>query len=218
METAGGVFRTRIGAAIQLTLVLIAIEGALWSRGVTQRYWFLAALAVIGLIVLISRPRAQDLGVGLQGIKQTSWIIPLALVVCSAFVVASVMFGTFGPLYGNMPVSWHAIFYAIWALEQQFILNAIFYRGFENLFGNGNLAVVITAALFALVHIPNPVLMPATFLGGLLFVEAFRRWRNIYPLAIAHAIFGLTLAVTFPDHWIRHMRVGLGFLTFHARG
>jgi hypothetical protein len=60
--------------------------------------------------------------------------------------------------------------------------------------------------------------MPATFIGGLFFVELFRRFRNIYPLAVAHAMLGLTLAITIPDDWLRHMRVGLGFFHFHPQG
>ena len=70
--------------------------------------------------------------------------------------------------------------------------------------------------LFSFVHIPNPVLVPATLIGGMFFVEAFRRWRNIYPLGIAHAALGLSLAIAVPDSWMHHMRVGLSFLRFHA--
>jgi Type II CAAX prenyl endopeptidase Rce1-like len=218
VETVAVAPNRRVWNILQIAAVLITIEGALWSQGKSQGKWFVVAFATLIAAVLLNRPKVRDLGVGLRGIGGAAWVIPLAFVVCAATIGLAIWFGTFTPLYGRRPVYWHAIFYAIWALEQQFILNSFFYKRFESLLGNTTLTVAVTAALFAFVHLPNPVLMPATFLGGLLFVEAFRRWRNIYPLAIAHAMFGLTLAVTFPDHWIRHMRVGLAFFTFHPHG
>ncbi|MGZ4788565.1 MAG: CPBP family glutamic-type intramembrane protease [Terriglobales bacterium] len=209
---------SRFWSIFQMVLLLVTMEGALWSEGATQVRWYLAALVVLAGCVLLSHPRADELGISLHGIRDTAWVIPFALVICAASVFAAAKLGTLSLLYGPKPVYWHSIFYAIWALEQQFILNSFFYNRFELLLGNTMSAVFTTALLFSLMHIPNPVLVPATFLGGLLFVESFRRWRNIYPLAIAHAMFGLTLAITFPTHWIRHMRVGLGFLRFHVQG
>lgn len=201
-----------------MVAVLVTMEGALWSQGRHQARWYLAAVVVLIISVLFSHPRARELGIGWQGIKGSAWTIPLAALICGIGVLIADQFGTLSILYGSKPVYWHSIFYAIWALEQQFILNSFFYKRFESLLGDTTIAVVITALLFALVHIPNPVLVPATFLGGIFFVETFRRWRNIYPIAIAHAMFGLTLAITIPDNWIRHMRVGLGFLKFKMHG
>ena len=198
--------------------LLVTMEGALWSQGQDQLRWYLAALVVLIVSVAVSRPHIHELGLGWRGIRGAAWIIPLAAVVSGIAILIAARFGTLSVLYGPRPVYWHSIFYAIWALEQQFILNSFFYKRFESLLGDTTVAVVVTALLFSLVHIPNPVLVPATFLGGILFVETFRRWRNIYPIAVAHAMFGLTLAITIPDSWIRHMRVGLGFLRFKIQG
>ena len=209
---------SRFWSIFQIVVLLVTMEGALWTEGTTQVHWYLAAIVVLLICVLLSHPRVRALGIGLNGLRGAAWIVPLTLLICGAAVAIAAKLGTLSILYGPKPVYWHSIFYAIWALEQQFILNSFFYKRFEHLLGDTAAAVVVTALLFSLVHIPNPVLVPATFLGGLLFVETFRRWRNIYPLAIAHAMFGLTLAITIPSHWIRHMRVGLGFLRFHVRG
>jgi hypothetical protein len=200
---------------VQLSAVLLTIEGALWTHGRAQAYWFVIAFTTLILCIVLSRPNVRDLGIGFNGILGASIAIPVALAFSFAALLAAYYWGTLRVLYGSSPVSWHAIFYAIWAFEQQFILNSFFYKRFEWLLGTGLSSMVLTAALFSLVHIPNPVLMPATFIGGLFFVAVFRRWRNIYPLAIAHAIMGLTLAITIPDNWIRHMRVGIGYFRFH---
>jgi len=53
--------------------------------------------------------------------------------------------------------------------------------------------------------------------AGLAFCELFRRYRNIYTLAIAQAILGMCLAAAVPDAWHHHMRVGIGYLSWIGR-
>ena len=73
-------------------------------------------------------------------------------------------------------------------------------------------AVVISAILFAIAHIPNPLLVPVTLVWGAISSVVFLRYRNLYALALAHAIFGMCIAVTVPNRIHRHMRAldGLG--------
>lgn len=206
-------------AVVQILLVLGTIECTLWTEGPAQARWFAVAAGTLIACVLWSRPNLHELGLDLKGFGGAAAIaIPITLIVCSGALVLAWSEGTLRALYGKQDPSWHVLLYAMWALEQQFILNSFFYRRFEFLLGNGTKALVITALLFSLVHIPNPVLVPLTLVGGLFFVELFRRFRNIYPLAIAHAILGITIALTVPDDWLRHMRVGLGFYRFHTHG
>jgi len=51
------------------------------------------------------------------------------------------------------------------------------------------------------------------FLACLLFL----RYRNLYPLAMAHAILGITIAITIPGAVDHNMRVGLGYLHYSPR-
>lgn len=205
-------------SVVQLLLVLGTIEATLWTEGKTQLRWYVVATATLVLCVAWSRPRVSELGVGWRGFLGACWVLPVAAAVSSAIILLAWQAGTLRVLYGRQPVYLHGTGYAIWALEQQFILNSFFYRRFETLIGENARALVATAVLFSLVHIPNPVLVPATLVAGLFFVAAFQKFRNIYPLAVAHALLGLTLAMTVPDHWIHHMRVGLGFFRFHVQG
>jgi hypothetical protein len=55
-----------------------------------------------------------------------------------------------------------------------------------------------------------------SFCGGVLFCKMFRRWRNLYPLGIIHGALGLTIAASFADKWLHHMRVGIGYLLIHS--
>jgi membrane protease YdiL (CAAX protease family) len=69
-------------------------------------------------------------------------------------------------------------------------------------------AIIGTTVMFSLAHVPNAVLVPATAIMGLGFVWLFSRYRNIYPLAIAHAVLGIVLAISLPEHTTHFMRVG----------
>jgi hypothetical protein len=198
--------------------MLLLMEGALWTRGRTQEYWFLSAVTALIVCVLFTQPKANELGVGFRGMVGASIAIPISLTFSAIAIFVAWQVGTLRMVNGTVVVPWRSFFYAIWALEQEFILNAFFYRRFEWLMGRTTGSLLLTALLFSLVHLPNPVLVPATFLGGVFFVAIFRRFRNIYPLAIAHAVLGLTIGMVFPDHLIRHMRVGIGFIHFHLRG
>jgi len=54
-----------------------------------------------------------------------------------------------------------------------------------------------------------------TLVWGFASCLVFLRYRNLYPLAIAHAIFGISIAITVPGPVVRNMRVGLGYLRYH---
>ena len=51
---------------------------------------------------------------------------------------------------------------------------------------------------------------------GLTACLVFIRSRNVYPLAIAHAIFGICVAITIPASVLHNMRVGLGYLKYRS--
>ena len=103
--------------------------------------------------------------------------------------------------------------YAIWSLQQEFILQSFFFVRLESALG-GRHAAVRAALLFCIAHVPSPLLTVLGFIGGLIFCELFRRYRNLYPLGVVHAVLGLTIAATLPDSLLHHMRVGLGYLLY----
>ena len=72
----------------------------------------------------------------------------------------------------------------------------------------------MASLLFALAHLPNPILAPITLIWGFAACLLFLRYRNLYPLMIAHAILGITIAVAIPGPVVHNMRVGLGYVTY----
>lgn len=75
---------------------------------------------------------------------------------------------------------------------------------------------LMAGALFALLHWPNPVLVPLTLIGGALMAWVFGKQRNILPLTLWQTILGSLVWWAFPIAWHHSMRVGPGFYQFHA--
>jgi membrane protease YdiL (CAAX protease family) len=150
------------------------------------------------------------------GLASSMWVVLAALLVSTGAVVVSTHLGTL-----RHPIStrsWVMTFggYTVWSFVQQFLLQGFFLFRLLRLLPRREWAALAAAIMFALAHLPNPILTPVTFIWGLCACFVFLRCRNVYPLALAHAILGITVAVTIPGPVVHNMRVGLGYLRYHA--
>lgn len=169
----------------------------------------LAAFCVVWLTVR-SRYSVRELGVA-QSRSGLATILAVGSLMLGTIVVAGLLMHDLGPA---QPVPWRRAWqYAIWSLQQEFILQSFFFVRLESVLGSRR-AAVPAALLFCIAHFPNPVLTVLSFIGGLAFCELFRRYRNIFPLGLVHAALGLTIAASLPDSLLHHMRVGLGYLLY----
>jgi membrane protease YdiL (CAAX protease family) len=199
---------------LQLAVAFALIEAALWTPiGVLGAIWVALALSCILLSSWTSDYSAKDMGLVFPQVRGAVQILAAATIFCLAIPLVSDALG-----YHSSPVRVFTLVqacgYAIWALVQQFILQSFFFLRLEALVG-GRRAVWVAALLFGAVHIPSPVLTVGAFLGGLFFCEMFRRYRNIFPLGLAHAALGCTMAASFADGLLRHMLVGEAYRSFH---
>ena len=156
----------------------------------------------------------NHLGVGWRGLVPSLWILPtaVALAVLSMFVASRV--GTLHPLYKADFT--HVAGYVLWTIYQQVLLQDYFMPRIQRVFGSVSTAVALTAILFAAAHLPNLTLTAATLVWGAVSCLLFLRYRNLYALGLAQGLLGLTFAVCIPDSLHHHLRVGLGYLTYHA--
>ena len=198
----------------QLILVYVFMEITLWSsRLALQNRWFLITAITLGAFVLIDRPSLQRLGLGLPSGLGASLVLAISFATVVFLVFAVRGLGgeiPANPTWPNLHLAWQ---YFVWALVQEFILQSFFFTRCEELFGSSK-AVWVAATLFAVAHLPSPILTTFTLIGGLFFCEMFRRYRSIYPIGIVHAVLGLTIAMTMPDSVLHHMRVGIGYLRY----
>jgi hypothetical protein len=197
---------------LEITIVFSLIGVAVWTPpGHAQLFVSLLATACVVAFAVAGKWGPSQLGLT-QPLTGAVSILVAGALACGAIVLVGILFRSVGPGYNvSLSRSWQ---YAIWALEQEFILQSIFFVRLEEVVGSQR-AMIVSAVLFALVHVPSPILMLLSFVGGILFCELFRRWRNLYPLGVIHAGLGLTIAASFPDKWMHHMRVGIGYLMFH---
>lgn len=199
---------------LQVGTVYSAILIACWTpEGPLKAGLMLATTFAIAILALCGRFTAKEMGLGTPPLQGSLLILALGVMFALTLPLIASLAGLRFPPIRMVP--WRAAGqYAVWALMQQFALQSFFYLRVESLVGSRR-AVVLTALLFATIHLPSPVLTVATAAGGLFFCEMFRRYRTIISLGLVHAMLGLTIAASFSDHLLHHMRVGIGFLAFH---
>jgi hypothetical protein len=105
--------------------------------------------------------------------------------------------------------------YFAFCLLQQVALNSLFSNRLFFLTRSNWTTAVLAGIIFATLHWPNPVLIPATLIAGIATSWLFTRERNILPLAAWHMVLGLLLGWALPIAWTHGLRVGPGYYTFH---
>lgn len=205
-----------INPAAQIAIAYALLLISLWTSLASHRLWMIFCGAFLLILTLGSSYSGRELGLANPPSRGWFPILLIGLGTTAGLVLIAVLWGESLPANSNWPPPRDLWQYAIWALVQQFILQSFFYVRLESLLG-ARTAVLAGALLFAGAHLPSPILTLGTLLAGIFFCEMFRRYRSIYPLGIVHAALGLALAETVPDHWLHHMRVGIGYLHFHLR-
>lgn len=212
---AGSALSTRLSVRtrelLDIVVAFALLEGGLWSARATQLGWALALALWVSYAAIRSGRNRDQLGIGLSGFASSLWVIPASLSLSFLMMLVASYAGTLHNLRGAHAPLWHSALYVIWALVQEFLTQSFIFVWLESVLADSRRAVLATASLFCIAHIPNPVLMLATAAMGLFWAELFRRYRNIYPLAVAHAILGLSLSVTMPESLTHHMRVGIAY-------
>ena len=105
--------------------------------------------------------------------------------------------------------------YLSFCLLQQAALNSYLTNRLLVALESRTTASLVAGILFALLHWPNPVLVPLTLIGGAAMAWLFARERNILPLTLGQTILGALVWWAFPVLWHHSMRVGPGYYTFH---
>jgi len=107
---------------------------------------------------------------------------------------------------GSLSFHWHMLplllLYPIWGVIQQFLVQALVAGNLSRssgMIGSAWFVTIVSAGLFALVHLPDLRLAIGTFCLGLVFTPIYLRWRNLWPLGIYHGWLGV-----FAYFWVLH--------------
>lgn len=207
--------RSRRRALIEIAVAYVLIVVVIWSPRPYQRWmWWVASAAVVAF-TCVSFDGFNAMGLRRTNFLRSMWVVGAALLIAGAAIAVAAHVHTLLVPRGLFPFIRAYFAYAIWAFVQQSLLQGFFLLRFMRIFQNLRAAVFAAATLFALAHLPNPVLTPVTLVWSAAACLIFLRYRNLYPLAIAHAIFGIAIAITVPGPVDHNMRVGLGYITYH---
>jgi hypothetical protein len=175
--------------------------------------WLVASACIITVIAL-SYDGLRTMGICTENLVRSLWAVALAGAVALLSVVIAAKLHTLRlPSSASLFIR-HYGWYALWAGLQQLILQCFFLSRSLRLIPNATAAACLSAAMFAVAHLPNPVLTVITLVCGLAACLFFLRYRNLWPLAIAHAILGIVIAITIPGNIDHNMRVGISYLTW----
>ena len=218
-------------ALVEIAIGYGLIMAVIWAPRPLQRWLWIVAVAGIAIMTCLSFPGLKAMGLRRENFFRSLWIPAVALAMSAAAILIASGLHTLHlpdppprglPHWSGLPAMFVLfvetyLAYAIWTFVQQFLMQCFFLLRLLRALPNPRFAALAAAGLFALAHLPNPILAPVTLIWGFAACLLFIRYRNLYPLAIAHAIFGITIAITVPGPVIHNMRVGLGYLTYGHR-
>ena len=101
----------------------------------------------------------------------------------------------------------------LWGLVQQYVLQGFLNRRAQIIWGRGPRSVLFIAVVFAALHLPNPWLMLATFVGGLVWAAVYQRAPNLFALAVSHSIMTWVVVSTLPPAALNHLRIGFKYFS-----
>ena len=200
---------TEIAVAYGLILAVI------WTPKPWQNLLWWIALFIVARFSWRSFEGRKATGLQAANFLRSFWVVGASLAIAVVAVMVGTRLHTLRFTGGPVQIIKAYWVYALFSGAQQFLMQCFFLARLVRLLTTARQAVFAATGLFALAHVPNPFLIVVTVLWGLVACFTFLRYRNLWTVAIAHAILGITIAITIPGPIDHNMRVGLGYLKYH---
>ena len=183
-------------------------------RDASPKTWIVFPVWLL-LSFVLHRDTPKTLGWRADNLKSaTRRAAPVFLFFMLVLVVAGVALGAVQrtPVHFVLPKRF--IGYFAFCLLQQIGLQSLTMNRLMQGFKSRKAAAFLGGLLFAILHWPNPVLIPLTFIAGTAMCWLFARERNIIPLVIGQSILGALVMWALPGAWHHGMRVGPGYYSY----
>ena len=209
-------------------MIFLLIQLAIWSSGIMKIFSWLIGVAPLAFVLNYWRQNPQTFKSLFRPAGNEKYYLLMFLTFLIFFRAIALAGELWNPSFFAIPhlplkILKSFLFYLPWAFFQQLLLNGYFYNRLcgltdaplENSHGlSRKNAVLISGILFSLMHIPNPVLLAIALIGGWLSAYFFQRTRNIYLLAVIHAILAVLTMYCLPEAWHHHLHIGPGFWNY----
>lgn len=203
--------------ALEISIAYVLILSVIWTPKPLQSWLWWVAAATVTVITVISWEGLDAMGLRRRNFLRSLWVVGAAIAVAAIAVAFAARLHTLDLRGGLLWLFRNFWLYSVWSAAQQFLLQCFFLLRLLRLLPRKWMEALAAAVLFSLAHMPNFILVTTTFAWGFLACLLFIRYRNLYPLALAHAILGIMIAVAVPGTTDHNMRVGLGYLRYNPR-
>jgi membrane protease YdiL (CAAX protease family) len=204
---------TKRAARIELALFLALVFSFIWIWSHAFPHASLVVY-VLGLCLtvatyVIHRETPDDLGVRLDNLGAAAKEAAVPVLPLVALLLAAGFAGGPSNIEALDPERFLRV--TAWGFLQQYLLQGFVHRRLAALIERPVGREIAVAAIFAALHLPNPILTPVTFVAGYVFAVLYRRHPNLLVLALCHSIGSTAIAFAFGPQALHNMRVGPGY-------
>jgi membrane protease YdiL (CAAX protease family) len=218
-ENSVNILSPNIGKVLGLWEILSVITSCLIVEWVVisfvGRSKLISAIPVLlalGLMFFSHRERGETLRE--IGFRTDNFLASCRLLLLPT-AAAVLLFLAVGWFTNYATFAWHFrarfLLVPVWDLFQQYALNGFINRRAQLFFGQGRKSVVLVAIVFALLHLPNPLLAVLTLIAGLVWAFVYQHQPNLFALAISHAVASIILVLSLPPNLLDNLRVGFKY-------
>ncbi|HKP38444.1 MAG TPA: CPBP family glutamic-type intramembrane protease, partial [Pyrinomonadaceae bacterium] len=174
---------------------------------------------VRAVIVIFFSHRARNEGLREIGFRFDNFLKALRLLLAPMLMAVALGLGIGWRLGSINFMRWHPTRFLIiqlvlgfgWGLVQQYVLQGFLNRRAMTVLGKGWTSVFVIAAVFATLHLPNPLLTAITFAAGIIWSAVYQRVPNLFAVAISHSIMTWLVVSTIPPSALNQLRVGIRY-------
>jgi membrane protease YdiL (CAAX protease family) len=206
----------RLVALWEVVSLVVSAMVAEWAVATfSDRAKLVAAIPIglgLSLMVFSHRQRREslrDLGFRWDNFWAAVRLLSIPTVIAVALIVLSNW--VFNDGLASRPVRVRLLVVPLWALFQQYALQGYINRRAHIAVDSGLIAPLLVGIVFAILHLPSPLLASITLIAGIIWASIYQKQPNLFALAVSHTVISWTLSLFIPNSLAQHLRVGFKY-------